>query len=247
MADRACDRAVLIAALIALTATLALAQHVSAPPGLYPSGFRGDAWQGELTGFDPIQQRLTLTAWKCTRAQEFDGFLTAERGGPIEGQEALSGITSIWSVELGSGGKFLLKTGNHVAPMSDVPIGASLVVMYIANKVNGVDRNEVFRIGFLAERNGLRSFVGELQNVSSQDGALTFSRTNQQVWRGYLNPGYYVRGRDGRSYRLQPGEIPLARPFRVIYRTEKCQLPGASRAEKVNWVVQLRAVKPARH
>ncbi|MGH9540861.1 MAG: hypothetical protein ACRD2H_03135 [Terriglobales bacterium] len=218
MADRACDRAVLIAALIALTATLALAQHVGAPPGYYPLNYAGDAWKGELTAFDPIQHRLILTTWKCTQAQEFSGLLNAEGGGPIE-HPGLGGLTSIWRVALGPSGTFLLEAGNRRVPITDVPLGASLLVFYTSRKVKGVKENEIFRIGFLPARQDLPTFVGSL--VSVQGGALTFARANQRPWRGYLMPGYYVRGRDGRSYRLQPGEIPLAMPFRVIYRMEK--------------------------
>lgn len=132
----------------------------------------------------------------------------------------------IWHVALGPSGTFLLEAGHRRVPITDVPLGANLLVFYTSRKVKGVKENEIFRIGFLPARQDLPTFVGSL--VSVQGGALTFARANQRPWRGYLMPGYYVRGRDGRSYRLQPDEIPLARPFRVTYRTEKCQLPGAS-------------------
>lgn len=66
---------VLSLALLLLCTGIAVAQHGTAEPGYYPSGFNGDTWSGEVTAVTEDTREFTLTYTKGTDTQTFVGIL----------------------------------------------------------------------------------------------------------------------------------------------------------------------------
>jgi hypothetical protein len=62
-------------ALILLCTGIAAAQHGTAEPGYYPSGFNGDTWTGEVTAVTEDTREFTLTYTKGTETRTFVGVL----------------------------------------------------------------------------------------------------------------------------------------------------------------------------
>src|ERR1043165_3919270 len=62
-------------ALILLCSGIAAAQHGTAEPGYYPSGFNGDTWTGEVTAVTEDMREFTLTYTKGSNTQTFVGIL----------------------------------------------------------------------------------------------------------------------------------------------------------------------------
>lgn len=54
---------------------IAVAQHGTAEPGYYPSGFNGDTWTGEVTAVTEDTREFTLTHTKGTDTKTFIGVL----------------------------------------------------------------------------------------------------------------------------------------------------------------------------
>jgi hypothetical protein len=66
---------VLSLALVLLCTGAAVAQHGTAEPDYYPSGFVGDTWSGEVTAVTEDTREFTLTYTKGTNTQTFVGVL----------------------------------------------------------------------------------------------------------------------------------------------------------------------------
>jgi hypothetical protein len=110
-------------ALALLVTASAHAQHGLAPNGMYPMGFAGDTWPGEVTKTDEATRTIEL---RSPKGEIFsgvieDGYLVHPHGGEIR----------------------LLK-------VSDIQVGASIIVQYIqaTRKTAGakVKVNEIFAI-----------------------------------------------------------------------------------------------------
>jgi hypothetical protein len=66
---------VLALAMIFLCTGISVAQHGTAEPDYYPSGFNGDTWTGEVTAVTEDTREFTLTYTKDTHTQTFVGIL----------------------------------------------------------------------------------------------------------------------------------------------------------------------------
>ena len=115
-------------ALILLCTGIAAAQHGTAEPGYYPSGFNGDTWSGEVTAVTEDTREFTLTYTKGSNTQTFVGILP--KG---------------YTVKMKDGRDYEVK-------MSEL-MGMRLVAYYITLKkkdANGVktETHEVFKIKF---------------------------------------------------------------------------------------------------
>jgi hypothetical protein len=64
-----------IVALTLLCSGISFAQHGTAEPGYYPSGFNGDTWIGEVTAVNEDTREFTLTYTKGSNTQTFVGVL----------------------------------------------------------------------------------------------------------------------------------------------------------------------------
>jgi len=115
-------------AVILLCAGIAAAQHGTAEPGYYPSGFNGDTWTGEVTAVTEDTREFTLTYTKGSNTQTFVGILP--KG---------------YTVKMKDGRDYEVK-------MSEL-MGMRLRAYYITRKnkdANGVkiETHEVFKIKF---------------------------------------------------------------------------------------------------
>ena len=115
-------------ALILLCSGIAAAQHGTAEPGYYPSGFNGDTWTGEVTAVTEGTREFTLTYTKGSNTQTFVGILP--KG---------------YTVKMKDGRDYEVK-------MSEL-MGMRLRAYYITRKnkdANGVktETHEVFKIKF---------------------------------------------------------------------------------------------------
>jgi len=120
---------VLSVALTLLCTGISVAQHGTAEPDYYPSGFNGDTWTGEVTAVTEDTREFTLTYTKGTDTKTFVGLLP-------------------------QGYTVKMKDGrNHEVKMSEL-IGMRIKAYYITKKkkdANGVktETHEVFQIKFL--------------------------------------------------------------------------------------------------
>ena len=116
-------------ALILLCAGISVAQHGTAEPGYYPSGFNGDTWSGEVTAVTEDTREFTLTHTKGTKTQTFVGVLP--KG---------------YTVKMKDGRDYEVK-------MSEL-MGMRLMAYYVTKKkkdANGekIETHEVFKIKFI--------------------------------------------------------------------------------------------------
>lgn len=119
---------VLSLALMLLCTGIAAAQHGTAEPDYYPSGFNGDTWSGEVTAANEDTREFTLTYTKGSNTQTFVGVLA-------EG----------YTVKMKDGRNYLIK-------MSEL-MGMHVKAYYITRKkkdANGVkvETHEVFKLKF---------------------------------------------------------------------------------------------------
>jgi hypothetical protein len=115
-------------ALILLCTGISIAQHGTAEPDYYPSGFNGDTWSGEVTAANEDTREFTLTYTKGNDTQTFVGVLA-------EG----------YTVKMKDGRDYLIK-------MKEL-MGMRIKAYYITKKkkdANGVktETHEVFKIKF---------------------------------------------------------------------------------------------------
>ena len=115
-------------ALVLLCTGISLAQHGTAEPGYYPSGFNGDTWSGEVTAVTDDTREFTLTYTKGSNTQTFVGVLP--KG---------------YTVKMKDGRDYEIK-------MSEL-MGMRITAYYVTRKkkdANGVktETHEVFKIKF---------------------------------------------------------------------------------------------------
>jgi hypothetical protein len=117
---------VLSVTLILLCTGISVAQHGTAEPGHYVSGFNGDTWTGEVTAVNEDSREFTLTYTKGSNTQTFVGVLPQS-----------------FTVEMKDGRDYRMK-------MTEL-MGMRLKAYYITKKkkdANGVktETREVFKI-----------------------------------------------------------------------------------------------------
>jgi len=107
---------------------ISVAQHGTAEPDYYPSGFNGDTWSGEVTAVSEDTREFTLTYTKGNNTQTFVGVLPQG-----------------YTVKMKDG-------SNHEVKMAEL-MGMRIKAYYITRKkkdANGVktETHEVFKIKF---------------------------------------------------------------------------------------------------
>ena len=70
-------KVVLTIALVLLCSGIAAAQHGTAEPDYYPTGFHGDTWSGDVTAANEDTREFTLTYTKGDKSETFVGVLPA--------------------------------------------------------------------------------------------------------------------------------------------------------------------------
>lgn len=223
-------------------AVASFAQHGTAPPGYYPAGYGADVWAGELTAYDPATYQLTLTFWRCLQPDQFTAVLVPPETSTATFQATDGGgqssLTGYWLVAKSADGKPELRMGKFRNDPATLPIGSRLLIFYIGRKVQGQKQNQVFALGFLAPLADLHTITGHLVRVVPETGELIFSTAANQLWSGYLQPGYYIRPNHGPSRLLRPDDLPIGIPFKIEYRKDKCAL-GGRKKDSVHWIYQL--------
>ena len=114
--------------LLLLCTGISVAQHGTAEPDYYPSGFNGDTWSGEVTAADEDTREFTLTYTKGENTKTFVGILA--KG---------------YTVKMKDGKDYEIK-------MSEL-MGMRIKAYYVTKKkkdANGVkiETHEVFKIKF---------------------------------------------------------------------------------------------------
>ena len=64
-------------ALVLLFSGISVAQHGTAEPDYYPTGYNGDTWSGEVTAANEDTREFTLTYTKGDKKETFVGVLPA--------------------------------------------------------------------------------------------------------------------------------------------------------------------------
>lgn len=120
-------RSVLPAIAIALlSASIARAQHGTAPSGYYPFDYHGDTWTGTVLATNNLTHEITLTFRKKDKTETFVGIFPDNN-----------------LIRMQDGSARILRP-------SDIPLNTRIEVFYVwkTKKVNGakVQYNEIFQI-----------------------------------------------------------------------------------------------------